>query len=100
MLLDYAHPQTQVIRRGLALAAAVATVAFGVVTIWCAWHSVRVVYMVQHNPGPFFCAEGAEQWAASLGLPLEQTIPIGVLSGGVTLVSFVQSLRCVNGMRE
>src|SRR5437016_329047 len=99
MLLDYAHPQTPVLRTGLTIIAAIAVVAFGTVSAWCVCHAVHMIYEFQHNPGPFVCAEGAQAWVASLGLPLEQTIPIGVLSGGFTMVAFVQTVRHVNALR-
>jgi hypothetical protein len=100
MLLDYASPRIPVLRTGLATFAALCVVAFGSVAAWCAVHAVGVVYALQHSPGPFFCAEGAQSWVASLGLPLERTIPLGVLCGGISLVAFVQCVRHVNAMRS
>jgi hypothetical protein len=99
MLLDYASPPTPVLRTGMAFFAALCVVAFGSVATWCAVHAVAVVYALQHSPGPFFCAEGAQAWVASLGPPLERTIPLGILCGGVSLVAFVQCIRHMNVLR-
>jgi len=100
MLLDYASPHTPVLRTGLGLFAAVCVVTFGGIGVWCGVHAVGVIYALQHNPGPFICTEGADAWVASLGLPLERTIPLGILCGGFSLVAFVQCVRQVNALRN
>jgi hypothetical protein len=100
MRLNYASPDPPVLRAGLAVLAGFCVIAFGGVAAWCGVHAVSVVLALEHSPGAFFCAEGAREWMASLGLPLERTIPLGVFCGGISLVALVQCIRQVNALRR
>ncbi|HEY7091022.1 MAG TPA: hypothetical protein VH518_23195 [Tepidisphaeraceae bacterium] len=100
MLLDYATYQPPRPRTALALVAACAVPVFGYLTAWCLLHCADVLYAFQHSPGPFFCAEGAQEWIESLGLPLEKTIPGGILCAGITFVAFVHCVRYVNALHR
>ena len=99
MLLDYARPSTPQCKRGLAIVTAAAGVACALVAVWCLLHAIHVHSGLQQASGTF-CGTCYQSMVAALGLPLEQTIPLGVLSGGCALVAGVQSIRFANGARS
>jgi hypothetical protein len=83
----------------LAAFAMATALASAIVAIWCIAHVVTV-YVGLQRAGDTLCGSCYDESIAKLGLPLEQTIPIGILSGGVALVAAIQTIRCLNGLRE
>jgi hypothetical protein len=102
MLLDYPQPQTSSPRttKAIIFALVLPFVIFAALSAWCMFHTIQVAYALEHSPSPFLCIQAEQEWTASLGLPLKQTIPIGLLTGGVALVSFVQLIRHVNALKH
>jgi len=80
----------------LTLIAALAALLSALLWAWCIVHALNIVHASEHSPGPFLCDEAAQEWMASLGLPLERTIPLGVLSAGFSLVALIQAVRFYN----
>ncbi len=68
----------------------------GLMALWCFLHAAHVVYAAELISGPWMCAEAAHEFAASVGLPLEQTISLGLFTGGCTLVALIQTIRYAN----
>jgi hypothetical protein len=98
MLLDYASPSMRPVRLGLAVACALASAACGIIAAWCVVHAVHVAIGLQQISVPFCGVPSYDEQAAKLGLPLERTIPVGVLCSGCAVVAAIQSIRCVNGI--
>lgn len=73
---------------------AVALVA-GAVAAWCVVHTVQVVVEVQDVAG----SRPIDFDPSSLGMPVEKAVPLGIVSGGVALVAFVQFVRLWNGRK-
>src|SRR5262249_9480330 len=100
MLLDYATYLPPRPRTALAVVAGCAVLVFGFLTAWCVLHCVGLLVAFQHSPGPFACAAGAQEWIERLGLPLEKTIPGGILCTGFTFIAFVHCVRYVNALHR
>jgi len=100
--LRYATPAAPVCRFGLASATGMTALVCAAVAVWCVLHAHYLMTRLPQATGPVCgtCyAEEMAEAAASQGMPLEQTIPLGVFSGGCSLVAAIQSIRSVNGMR-
>jgi hypothetical protein len=80
----------------MATVAAVVALLSAIVSAWCILHAINIVYVSENSPAAFFFAQAAHQWVDSLGLPLQRTIPLGVISGGSSLVAFIQAIRFYN----
>lgn len=98
MLLDYARPSTPQCKRGLAIITGAAGVICALLAIWCLLHAIHVFSGLQQASGTW-CGTCYQSMVNALGLPLEKTIPLGVLSGGCALVAAVQTIRFANGAR-
>jgi len=98
--LNYAGPSTPVWPIGAAAVTITIAVAAGVIALWCGVHTVHVwqVQTALANSGPI-CGNAITERLATLGLPIEKTIPIGFLAGGVSLVAVIQSIRLMNAGR-
>ncbi len=68
---------------------------FGIVTVWCVLRALQVEIAISQMHG-FFCSNCYEAATARLGLTEEQTIPLGILSGGCALVAAIHSIRLFN----
>src|SRR4051794_16513495 len=98
MLLEYVRPSTPQCKRGLAFVTGAAAALCALVAIWCVLHGIHVVSGLQQASGTW-CGTCYDEMVAALGLPLEQTIAVGVLSGGCACVAGIQTIRFVNGAR-
>jgi hypothetical protein len=89
------------------MACAVFGAFFCAATIWCVAHAVRVeILIVQReeaeakHPHMWACALAADEdekaFEAIVGLPLERTIPAGVLASGFAMVLGIQAVRLLN----
>lgn len=99
MLIDYARPSSPRCKLGLSVIIGAAGLACGAIAVWCAIHAFHLVSGLQQAKGTF-CGTCYESMVAAIGLPLEKTIPLAVLSGGCALVAGVQSIRFANGARS
>jgi len=67
----------------------------GAVTAWCVVHTMQVIVEVQR----VVRARPIDFDPSYLGMPVEKSIPLGILSGGVTLVALVHFIRLWNSRR-
>jgi hypothetical protein len=98
MLLEYAHPALAPVRRGAAALCAGVALVSGLIAVWCVVHTANVVDAHRHIHY-FVCAEAVHEWERQLGVPVEKTIPVGLLCGGVAVVAAIQSARLLNGAK-
>jgi len=98
MYLDYARPQLPHRQTSLAIVLALAFVIFAILSVWCIYHTIQIGYALKHSPSPFTCIQAEQEWLANLGLPLEQTIPIGLLTSGFAVAALVQLIRYRNAL--
>ena len=107
MLSAYARATTPSIRFASALMCAFCGFFFSVAAIWCAAHSVRAELLILQreednakHPHMWTCVQAADEvqkaFEAMTGVPLERSIPAGVLSGGFAAVLILQAIRLVN----
>lgn len=67
----------------------------GAVAAWCFVHTIQVMVEVQQ----VFRSRPIDFDPSHLGMPVEQSIPLGVLSGGVALVALVHLVRLWNSRK-
>lgn len=111
MLLEYARPSTPTIRFAFTVYCAAGALVCCVPAAWCAIHTVRVELSIAartdayaRNPPQWACgraaAEDRKAFERSLGVPLEKTIPAGVLSSGFAVAFFIHAVRSANAARS
>jgi hypothetical protein len=97
-LLDFVRPSTPQCKRGLAILTGAAGFVCALVAVWCLLHAIDVFSGLQEASGTG-CGTCYASMVDALGMPLEKTIPLGVLSCGCALVAGVQTVRFANGAR-
>lgn len=94
--LDYARPLLAPVRLTYLVGVGAVVLLTGAVAAWCFVHTVQVMAEVQR----LVRSRPIDNFDLSyLGMPMEKSIPLGVLSGGVALVALVHFVRLWNSRK-
>lgn len=93
--LEYGRALRATVRLTYFASVGVAVLLTGAVAAWCFVHTIQVMVEAQQvaRSRPIDFAP------SQLGMPVEKSIPLGVLSGGVALVALVHFLRLWNSRK-
>jgi hypothetical protein len=94
--LDYARPHLTRIRAAYAAIVAVVILLAGAIAAWCTAHSIFVLAEFHRVSR----SQPIDFDDSYLGMPAEQSIPLGVFTGGVAIVALIHLVRVLNSRRR